>query len=452
MAPKGSPFRIDTGKEYYRGVPKIVYSEEADEFFVAWEEDRVGANRRDIYGRFISGEGAFKGLDFQVLSSNTTLFQGIAYDSNNKKFLVLYEGLGKYLDFKTVDTAGVVSSAVTVVNSFPYQGQGRITYNSNKNEYWVAYVSASGGLDSSTEDDRIMLSRISASSLQPVGDPVQLSQTRVGRNLFANARIDYDPVHNVAVTVWFEADRDGSGGGWGRAIADDGTLGSQFPVITPSIQPGSDWYQIQALKYNPWTRTFFTIAEDFVGGADVTEFDFTGIIYTVDQVIAPPQTSVNWLQKIFGINKALAAAIGTFNPALVVTPYGSLALGSRNYTAVVGTTQPNSPNTPVAPPPPPGPGPAALASINLGPVSIYVNQIYIWSLAVAALLALFMIVVGGYITLTARGNAAQASKGKTYITSSLIGLILLFGAYILLNTINPDLVNFRNIDITNQQK
>lgn len=71
-----------------------------------------------------------------------------------------------------------------------------------------------------------------------------------------------------------------------------------------------------------------------------------------------------------------------------------------------------------------------------------VNQIYIWSLGVAALLALCAIVFGGYMTLTAAGNAQRATTGKSYIWSSIIGLVLLFGAYLLLNTINPDLVNF----------
>jgi hypothetical protein len=73
-----------------------------------------------------------------------------------------------------------------------------------------------------------------------------------------------------------------------------------------------------------------------------------------------------------------------------------------------------------------------------------VNQIYIWSMSAAAILALLMIVVGGYITLTAAGNAERATRGKSFITSSLIGLVLLFGAYLLLRTINPDLVDFSN--------
>lgn len=80
-----------------------------------------------------------------------------------------------------------------------------------------------------------------------------------------------------------------------------------------------------------------------------------------------------------------------------------------------------------------------------------VNQVYIWSMAVGALLALLMIVVGGIMTLTSAGNAARASRGREYITSSVVGLALLFGAYLLLRTINPDLVNFNINSVNNTQ-
>lgn len=71
-----------------------------------------------------------------------------------------------------------------------------------------------------------------------------------------------------------------------------------------------------------------------------------------------------------------------------------------------------------------------------------VNQIYIWSLGLAALLALLMTILGSYTYMTAAGNAERASSGISYIWGAVIGLVLLFTAYLLLNTINPDLVNF----------
>lgn len=71
-----------------------------------------------------------------------------------------------------------------------------------------------------------------------------------------------------------------------------------------------------------------------------------------------------------------------------------------------------------------------------------VSQIYIWSLGVSGLLAVAVSVIGGYYVMTARGNGQQASKGKSMIYSSIAGLVLLMGAYLLLNTINSDLTNF----------
>ena len=89
-------------------------------------------------------------------------------------------------------------------------------------------------------------------------------------------------------------------------------------------------------------------------------------------------------------------------------------------------------------------------SVSADPTNLpkCVNQIYIWSIGVAALLAVVMIVFGGYLTISSAGNAQRAAKGREFIWSSLIGLALLFGAYVLLNTINPDLVNLKAPTLT----
>jgi hypothetical protein len=75
-----------------------------------------------------------------------------------------------------------------------------------------------------------------------------------------------------------------------------------------------------------------------------------------------------------------------------------------------------------------------------------VSQIYLWSLGISGLLAVAVAVWGGYLVMTARGNAAASTKGKNYIYSALAGMILLAGAYILLNTINTDLTDFTSPD------
>jgi hypothetical protein len=55
---------------------------------------------------------------------------------------------------------------------------------------------------------------------------------------------------------------------------------------------------------------------------------------------------------------------------------------------------------------------------------------------------MLMLILGGYYYMTAAGNAEQSGKGVEIIWSAIIGMALLFGAFLLLNTINPDLVTF----------
>lgn len=96
--------------------------------------------------------------------------------------------------------------------------------------------------------------------------------------------------------------------------------------------------------------------------------------------------------------------------------------------------------------------PCTVNTNNIPPVTASdlpkcVNQIYVWSLGVASLLALLMIVIGGYQYMTAAGNAEHTKEGLEKIWGSIIGLALLFGAYLLLSTINPDLVDFKSNSI-----
>jgi hypothetical protein len=87
-----------------------------------------------------------------------------------------------------------------------------------------------------------------------------------------------------------------------------------------------------------------------------------------------------------------------------------------------------------------------------GNIGECVTQVYLWSLGLSGLLAVAMAVFGGYLVMMARGNGQQASKGKSFIYSSLIGIVLLMAAYLLLNTINPDLTNFMvEFDTSTQQ-
>ncbi len=66
-------------------------------------------------------------------------------------------------------------------------------------------------------------------------------------------------------------------------------------------------------------------------------------------------------------------------------------------------------------------------------VSVVVNLIT----ALIVVIGLISIVIGGYIYMTARGDASQVANAKTWIGSALLGITLALTAWIILNTISP---------------
>lgn len=75
------------------------------------------------------------------------------------------------------------------------------------------------------------------------------------------------------------------------------------------------------------------------------------------------------------------------------------------------------------------------------PPGAYINGVYNFLLMVSGLLALGAIVYGGVLYSISMGNPSKQSEGRAWIMSALTGLLLLAGAYLILYTINPNLVN-----------
>lgn len=69
-----------------------------------------------------------------------------------------------------------------------------------------------------------------------------------------------------------------------------------------------------------------------------------------------------------------------------------------------------------------------------------INKLYKFSIAIASVIAVFFIVIGGYIYMNAGGNQESVDKAKNILETSITALVILFGAYILLRGINPDLI------------
>jgi hypothetical protein len=77
----------------------------------------------------------------------------------------------------------------------------------------------------------------------------------------------------------------------------------------------------------------------------------------------------------------------------------------------------------------------------------YIGALYKFSIGAGAIVAAFMITVGGFQYVTAGAIPKNLSAAKQRITNALVGLLLLIGSYVVLYSLNPDLVAMKSISL-----
>lgn len=89
---------------------------------------------------------------------------------------------------------------------------------------------------------------------------------------------------------------------------------------------------------------------------------------------------------------------------------------------------------------------------NDAPFTTYLGIVVNIITALIVIAGLIMIVIGGYIYMTAGGSAERVGMAKTFIGSALLGIVLALAAVAILNVINPNIgenlnePNFGTID------
>ncbi len=116
----------------------------------------------------------------------------------------------------------------------------------------------------------------------------------------------------------------------------------------------------------------------------------------------------------------------------------------------------STPESGVAPAPTAEPSPvvpaeeSAVAAKEAGKplgVSGLIGNFYKWVLGIGALIALLVLIYGGIVYTTSAGNESRIGEAKEWVFGALIGLFLLFGSYLVLNTINPELAKLKDITL-----
>ncbi len=84
--------------------------------------------------------------------------------------------------------------------------------------------------------------------------------------------------------------------------------------------------------------------------------------------------------------------------------------------------------------------PGETINASVGAENVF-NQIFSLSIRIGAMLAVFMFIWGGLNMIMARDNASNITRGKEKMKNAIFGLLMLLSTFIVLNTINPDLVD-----------
>ncbi len=80
-------------------------------------------------------------------------------------------------------------------------------------------------------------------------------------------------------------------------------------------------------------------------------------------------------------------------------------------------------------------------NISGSDLKAYIEALYKIALILVSLSAVLMLSIGGFLYMTSAGNTSRMGTAKEIIIDSLIGLVIALTAWLLLNVINPDLVN-----------
>jgi len=85
-------------------------------------------------------------------------------------------------------------------------------------------------------------------------------------------------------------------------------------------------------------------------------------------------------------------------------------------------------------------------TINSDSLGKYIIAIYNYGIGLVSVLAVVMIMFGGFKWIFAAGNATTIGAAKSTIISALVGLFLALGSWMLLDMINPALTSFKPLN------
>jgi hypothetical protein len=79
-------------------------------------------------------------------------------------------------------------------------------------------------------------------------------------------------------------------------------------------------------------------------------------------------------------------------------------------------------------------------TVSLPWISDYIVAIYKYAIVLGSMLAVIVLMIGGFMYLTSMGADQRVKQGRQYMTGAIMGLVILLFSYMMLNQINPKIV------------
>ena len=211
---------------------------------------------------------------------------------------------------------------------------------------------------------------------------------------------------------------------------------SVITVVVPNKDPGVELYfetnggSLDKKTCTPINNGFCSCITGSDGSCNVSFSSSTEGLFTIDCLAPAPHTNYVCAPVAVKVAKPAMPAVSTITDYYPLAPLpgvGTCTTDSSGKQTCVVKTGPNcdanGKNCT------PGPGFAG-----------YLNALITLFIGICAILAMIMIVMGGIEYMTSE-LVSSKEHGKETITHAILGLLLALGAYALLNTINPDLLN-----------
>lgn len=82
----------------------------------------------------------------------------------------------------------------------------------------------------------------------------------------------------------------------------------------------------------------------------------------------------------------------------------------------------------------------------------YIAAVYRYAIGIVGILATVVMMFGGFLWLTAAGDAGKIGDAKEWIRASITGLVIALSSYMILFQVNPDLIQMKTIKIRTVEK